>query len=108
VVITNNAGGYGLKSGAQDVLCACASTHPDGSAGRYFYLRDQESGEYWSVSGGRQKPSPVQVCLSAWDAYTLSVRSMPASRQATTLRGSTLESHSEVTNTSVVRASFPL
>ena len=51
-VITNNAGGYGFhKSGAQGrYLRLRFNAIPMDQPGRYFYLRDQESGDYWSAS----------------------------------------------------------
>lgn len=51
-VITNNAGGYGFyKSGAQGrFLRLRFNSVPMDQPGRYFYLRDQESGDYWSAS----------------------------------------------------------
>jgi N,N'-diacetylchitobiose phosphorylase len=51
-IITNNAGGYGFyKSGAQGrFLRLHFNSIPMDQPGRYFYLRDRESGDYWSVS----------------------------------------------------------
>ena len=51
-VITNNAGGYGFyKSGAQGrYLRLRFNSIPMDQPGRYFYLRDQNSGDYWSAS----------------------------------------------------------
>ena len=51
-IITNNAGGYGFyKSGAQGrFLRLRFNGIPMDQPGRYFYLRDAESGDYWSVS----------------------------------------------------------
>lgn len=51
-VITNNAGGYGFyKSGAQGrFLRLRFNSVPMDQPGRYFYLRDADSGDYWSVS----------------------------------------------------------
>jgi N,N'-diacetylchitobiose phosphorylase len=51
-IITNNAGGYGFyKSAAQGrFLRLRFNSIPMDQPGRYFYLRDQESGDYWSVS----------------------------------------------------------
>jgi len=51
-VITNNAGGYGFyKSGARGrFLRLRFNAIPMDQPGRYFYLRDQESGDYWSAS----------------------------------------------------------
>lgn len=51
-VITNNAGGYGFyKSGAMGrFLRLRFNAVPMDQPGRYFYLRDRESGDYWSTS----------------------------------------------------------
>ena len=51
-VITNNAGGYGFyKSGAQGRFMRLRfNSIPMDQPGRYFYLRDQDSGDYWSAS----------------------------------------------------------
>ena len=51
-VITNNAGGYGFyKSGAQGRFMRLRfNAVPMDQPGRYFYLRDRESGDYWSAS----------------------------------------------------------
>ena len=51
-VITNNAGGYGFyKSGAQGRFMRLRfNSVPMDAPGRYFYIRDQESGDYWSAS----------------------------------------------------------
>lgn len=51
-VITNNAGGYGFyKSGAQGrFLRLRFNSVPMDQPGRYFYLRDNDTGDYWSAS----------------------------------------------------------
>ncbi len=51
-VITNNAGGYGFyKSGARGrFLRLNFNSIPMDQPGRYIYLRDNESGDYWSAS----------------------------------------------------------
>ncbi|NBD36855.1 MAG: N,N'-diacetylchitobiose phosphorylase, partial [Chloroflexi bacterium] len=51
-IITNNAGGYGFyKSGAQGrFLRLRFNSVPIDQPGRYFYIRDQASGDYWSAS----------------------------------------------------------
>jgi N,N'-diacetylchitobiose phosphorylase len=51
-VITNNAGGYGFyKSGAKGrFLRLRFNAVPMDQPGRYFYLRDRDSGDYWSAS----------------------------------------------------------
>lgn len=51
-IITNNAGGYGFyKSGARGrFLRLFFNSVPMDQPGRYFYLRDRESGDYWSGS----------------------------------------------------------
>ena len=49
-IITNNAGGYSFyKSGARGrFLRLNFNSIPMDQPGRYFYLRDRESGDYWS------------------------------------------------------------
>jgi cellobiose phosphorylase len=51
-IITNNAGGYGFyQSGARGRLLRLRfNSVPTDQPGRYLYLRDQESGDYWSAS----------------------------------------------------------
>lgn len=51
-IITNNAGGYGFyQSGARGrFLRLRFNSIPADQPGRYFYLRDQASGDYWSAS----------------------------------------------------------
>ncbi len=51
-IITNNAGGYSFyKSAAQGrFLRMRFNSVPIDQPGRYLYLRDEESGEYWSAS----------------------------------------------------------
>jgi len=51
-VITNNAGGYGFyKSGAKGrFLRLRFNSVPMDQPGRYFYLRDGDSGDFWSAS----------------------------------------------------------
>jgi N,N'-diacetylchitobiose phosphorylase len=51
-IITNNAGGYGFyQSGARGrFLRLRFNSVPRDQPGRYFYLRDRESGDYWSAS----------------------------------------------------------
>jgi len=51
-IITNNAGGYGFyQSGARGrFLRLLFSGIPMDQPGRYLYLRDRESGDYWSAS----------------------------------------------------------
>jgi len=51
-IITNNAGGYGFyKSGARGrFLRLFFNSIPMDQPGRYFYLRDRKSGDYWSAS----------------------------------------------------------
>lgn len=67
-VITNNAGGYGFyKSGAQGRFMRLRfNSVPMDAPGRYFYLRDQESGDYWSASW--------QPCGKPLDQYTTECR----------------------------------
>ena len=51
-IITNNAGGYGFyQSGARGrFLRLHFNSVPLDQPGRYFYLRDNTSGDYWSAS----------------------------------------------------------
>lgn len=51
-IITNNAGGYGFyQSGARGrFLRLLFNGIPMDQPGRYVYLRDRESGDYWSAS----------------------------------------------------------
>ena len=51
-VITNNAGGYGFyRSGARGrFLRLRFNSVPLDQPGRYFYLRDRSSGDFWSAS----------------------------------------------------------
>jgi N,N'-diacetylchitobiose phosphorylase len=51
-IITNNAGGYGFyQSGARGrFLRLFFNRVPLDQPGRYFYLRDRDSGDYWSAS----------------------------------------------------------
>ena len=51
-IITNNAGGYGFyRSGARGrFLRLHFNSVPVDQPGRYLYLRDRESGDYWSAS----------------------------------------------------------
>jgi N,N'-diacetylchitobiose phosphorylase len=51
-ILTNNAGGYGFyQSGARGrFLRLRFNSVPLDQPGRYFYLRDRESGDYWSAS----------------------------------------------------------
>jgi N,N'-diacetylchitobiose phosphorylase len=51
-IITNNAGGYGFyQSGARGRFLRLRFNNvPLDQPGRYFYLRDNENGDYWSAS----------------------------------------------------------
>jgi cellobiose phosphorylase len=51
-IITNNVGGYGFyKSGARGRFMRLRfNSIPMDQPGRYFYLRDNASGDYWSAS----------------------------------------------------------
>ncbi len=52
MIITNNAGGYSFyRSGEMGRFLRCPTNAiPMDQPGRYFYLRDRESGDYWSAS----------------------------------------------------------
>ncbi len=64
-VITNNAGGYSFyKSGARGrFLRLNFNSIPMDQPGRYFYLRDRESGDYWSNAW-----QPVGKPLESYDS----------------------------------------
>ncbi len=64
-IITNNAGGYGFyQSGARGrFLRLRFNAIPADQPGRYFYLRDQATGDYWSASW-----QPVGKPLSAFQS----------------------------------------
>ena len=74
-VITNNAGGYGFyKSGARGrFLRLRFNSVPMDQPGRYFYLRDRDSGDYWSASWqpvGKPLEQYQSVCRHG-TAYTV-------------------------------------
>ncbi len=74
-VITNNAGGYGFyRSGARGrFLRLRFNSIPMDQPGRYFYLRDQETGDYWSTSWqpvGKPLDEYQSVCRHG-TAYTV-------------------------------------
>ncbi len=74
-VITNNAGGYGFyKSAAVGrFLRLRFNAIPMDQPGRYFYLRDRESGDYWSASWqptGKPLKKYKSVCRHG-TAYTI-------------------------------------
>ncbi|MCB0202496.1 MAG: N,N'-diacetylchitobiose phosphorylase, partial [Anaerolineae bacterium] len=64
-IITNNAGGYGFyKSGARGrFLRLRFNSVPQDQPGRYFYLRDRDSSDYWSASW-----QPVGKPLGAYES----------------------------------------
>ena len=66
-IITNNCGGYGFyRSGARGrFLRLRFNTVPLDQPGRYFYLRDQETGDFWSASWqpvGKPLDSYESIC----------------------------------------------
>ncbi len=74
-IITNNAGGYGFyKSGARGrFLRLRFNSVPMDQPGRYFYLRDNENGDYWSASW-QPVGKPLEVYQSTCrhgTAYTI-------------------------------------
>ncbi len=87
-IITNNAGGYGFyRSGAHGrFLRLRFNSVPLDQPGRYFYLRDQESGDFWSASW-----QPVGKAL---DAYRSTCRHGTA---YTTIESDYSDIHSETT-----------
>ena len=73
-VITNNAGGYGFyRSGARGrFLRLHFNSVPMDQPGRYIYLRDKETGDYWSASWqpvGKPLDEYTSVCRHG-TAYT--------------------------------------
>ncbi len=64
-IITNNAGGYGFyRSGARGrFLRLRFNSVPMDQPGRYFYLRDRESGDTWSASW-QPVGKPLDRCQS--------------------------------------------
>lgn len=74
-IITNNAGGYGFyKSGAQGRFMRLRfNSVPLDQPGRYFYLRDRDTGDYWSASWqpvGKPLAEYKSVCRHG-TAYTV-------------------------------------
>ncbi len=74
-IITNNAGGYSfIESGANGRLIRFRfNAVPTNQAGRFIYLRDQESGDYWSASWqpvGKDPDKYKSVCRHG-TAYTI-------------------------------------
>ncbi len=74
-IITNNAGGYGFyRSGARGrFLRLRFNSVPMDQPGRTFYLRDQESADYWSASwqpAGKPLDAYESVCRHG-TAYTI-------------------------------------
>ncbi len=62
-IITNNAGGYSFfKSAAQGRFTRLRfNAVPMDQPGRYFYLRDRASGDYWSSSWATRRQTPRSV-----------------------------------------------
>ena len=74
-IITNNAGGYSFyQSGARGrFLRLHFNRVPLDQPGRYFYLRDRESGDYWSTSWqpvGKPLDQHQSICRHG-TAYTV-------------------------------------
>ncbi len=87
VVLTNNAGGYSFfRSAAQGrITRARLNNIPMDQPGRYLYLRDQESGDYWSLSWqpvGKPLDQYTSECRHG-AAYTI-IRSLYSAIQAET------------------------
>ena len=78
-IITNNAGGYGFyQSGARGrFLRLRFNSVPMDQPGRYFYLRDRESGDYWSASW-----QPVGKPLTSTSPPAGTARPTPSSNRA--------------------------
>lgn len=64
-IISNNAGGYSfVKSGANGrIIRYRFNSVPSDTPGRYIYLRDRESSDYWSASW-----KPVQKPLDTYES----------------------------------------
>jgi cellobiose phosphorylase len=78
-IITNNAGGYGFyQSGARGrFLRLRFNSVPLDQPGRYFYLRDQESGDYWSAAWqpvGKALEEYESVCRHGTAYTTIAAR----------------------------------
>ena len=74
-IITNNAGGYGFfQSGARGRFMRLRfNSVPLDQPGRYFYLRDNESNDYWSASWqpvGKSLDQYRSICRHG-TAYTI-------------------------------------
>jgi len=74
-IITNNAGGYSFYNSAADgrFLRLRPNTIPMDQPGRYIYLRDMNSGDYWSASWqpvGKPLEKYRSVCRHG-TAYTI-------------------------------------
>ena len=79
-IISNNAGGYSfVKSGANGRILRYVFNSFD-QPGRYIYLRDNETGDYWSNSWMPVPLSPMTVTLKLL-IFTLTVApfTMPSS-----------------------------
>lgn len=89
-VITNNAGGYGFyKSGAQGRFMRLRfNSIPMDQPGRYFYLRDMESKDYWSASWQPVGNHSTNTRASA--ATVLLTLSSKVNMKASSLKQSTL------------------
>lgn len=74
-IITNNAGGYSFYRSAANgrILRFRSNNVPLDQPGRYFYLRDRDSGDYWSASWqpvGKSLKRYKSVCRHG-TAYTI-------------------------------------
>lgn len=75
MITTNNAGGYSFYRSAEvgRFLRCQPNTVPPDQPGRYFYLRDHESGDYWSASWqpvGKPLDTYKSICRFG-TAYTI-------------------------------------
>jgi N,N'-diacetylchitobiose phosphorylase len=87
-IVTNNAGGYGFyKSGARGrFLRLRFNAIPMDQPGRYFYLRDNESGDYWSASWqpvGKPLEEYESVCRHGTAYTTIQSRYAGVATEAT-------------------------
>ena len=79
-IISNNAGGYSFaRSGANGRILRYIFNQFD-QPGRYIYIRDNASGDYWSASwqpvGKELGAWGIQECLQTTAEYTLRLITM--------------------------------
>ena len=87
-IITNNAGGYGFHQSAARGRFMRLRTNavPPDQPGRYVYLRDRESGDYWSASWqpvGKPLDAYQSTCRHGTGYTTIESRYAGIASQAT-------------------------